>query len=180
MFKSAGSHAGPLKRLRRASRSPRQMHAKPSLGKYAAALLHSPDCMLNFQLSPIEPGNQMAQTSTERKPPRHTNTAFASVPRNWGCCRKRSYISLKALTSIMSLLIIKNKPHGSKTHICLYKTPWNNLLSCTFFTESPLRFMAINGHAAPGILLWCLVFTSGKHGNPSALAQIFLNYFCLP
>ena len=82
MFKSAGSYAGPLKGLRRASWSPWQMHAKPSLGKYATALLHRPDCTLNFQLSPIEPGNEMAQTSTERKPPRHTNTAFASLSRN--------------------------------------------------------------------------------------------------
>lgn len=82
MLKSAGSHAGPLKGLRRASRSPRQTHAKPSLGKYATALLHILGCMSNFQLLPIEPGNQMAQTSTERKPPRHTNTAFASMSRN--------------------------------------------------------------------------------------------------
>jgi len=82
MFKSAGSHAGPLKGLSRASWSLRQMHAKPSPGKYATALLHSPDCTLKFQLSPCEPGNQMVQTSTERKPPRHKNTAFASRSRN--------------------------------------------------------------------------------------------------
>lgn len=107
MFKSAGSHAGPLKGLRRASWSPQQMHAKPSLGKYATALLHSPDCTLNFQLSPIESGNQMVQTSIERKPPRHTNTAFASMSRNWGCSRKGLCISLKALIRTMFLLVTK-------------------------------------------------------------------------
>lgn len=107
MFKSAGSHAGPLKRLRRARWSPWQMHSKHSLGKYITALLHSPDCTWNFQLSPIEPGNHMAQTSTQKKSLRHTNTAFASVSRSLGFCRKGSYISLKALIRIMSFLIIK-------------------------------------------------------------------------
>lgn len=106
-FKSAGSHVGLLKRLRRARWNPWQMHSEHSLGKYITAPPHSPDCTLNFQLSPIEPGNQMAQTSTQRKPPRHTNTTFASVSRNLGCCRKGSYISLKALVRIISFLIIK-------------------------------------------------------------------------
>lgn len=79
MFKSAGSHAGPLKGLRRASWRPQQMHTKPSQGKYTTTPLHSPHCKLYFQLSPTETGNQMAQTYAEGKPPRHTNTVFASV-----------------------------------------------------------------------------------------------------
>lgn len=93
MFKSAESQAGLLKGLRRASCSPGQMHANPSPGKDATALLHSPDCALNLQLSPTEPGNHMAQTSTERKPPNlhsflSTNTAFASMSTTEGAVGK--------------------------------------------------------------------------------------------
>lgn len=107
IFKSAGSHAGPLKGLREARWCLWQMHEKSLLGEYNTALLHSPVCTLNFHLSHPEPGNQISQTCTERKPPGCTNTAFASVAKNWGCYRKGSYISLKALVKIMSLLTTK-------------------------------------------------------------------------
>lgn len=138
MFESAGSYAGPLKGLRRASWHLWKRHAKSLLGENGAALLHNLVCVLNFQLSPTQAGNQISKTCTENIPTGCTDTAFASMARSWGCYSKGLCISLIALVTIMSLLITKISCMITRPLFGLYKTPWNNFQGCTFFTGSLL------------------------------------------